>query len=230
MLYRLNLTDDNRYIKLIENNIVILNESENSSSKFDVYFELEKDDYIWIKYRDEIFLSKVKDRAYLEINKGRIIVPLELYKYLENLPDLLKDKFDGNGLEKLEDEILLIKTQGIFIEISKDRDLSNNLKNEIELRKKSELVQGDFGKINIKTKPKVNNNFGEMIIEVHSPNSDDTSKIPATINSNREIELKNGKDKFYAEMMKSQMKLFAKLQPMSLDEFVELQKKFWKNF
>lgn len=230
MLYRLNLTDENRYIKLIENNIVILNESENSSSKFDVYFELEKDDYIWIKYRDEIFLSKVKDRAYLEINKGRIIVPLELYKYLENLPDLLKDKFDGNGLEKLEDEILLIKTQGIFIEISKDRDLSNNLKNEIELRKKSELVQGDFGKINIKTKPKVNNNFGEMIIEVHSPNSDDTSKIPATINSNREIELKNGKDKFYAEMMKSQMKLFAKLQPMSLDEFVELQKKFWKNF
>lgn len=230
MLYRLNLTDDNRYIKLIKNNIVILKEPENSSSKFDLYFELNKDDYIWIKYHDEIFLSKVKDRAYLEINKGRIIVPLELYEYFEKLPDLLKEKLDGNGFEKLEDEILLIKTQGIFIEISKDRDLSNNLKNEIELRKKSELVQGDFGKINIKTKPKVNNNFGEMIIEVHSPNSDDTSKIPATINSNREIELKNGKDKFYAEMMKSQMKLFAKLQPMSLDEFVELQKKFWENF
>ncbi|EGY80833.1 hypothetical protein [Peptoniphilus indolicus] len=230
MLYRLNLTDDNRYIKLIENNIVILNEPENLSSKFDLYFGLEKDDYIWIKYQDEIFLSKVKDRAYLEINKGRIIVSLEVYKYLEKLPDLLKEKLDGNELEKIEDEILLIKTQGIFIEISKERDLSDNLKNEIELRKKRELVQGDFGKINIKTKPKLNNNFGEMIIEVHSPNSDDTSKIPATINSNRKIELKNGKDKFYVEMMKSQMELFAKLQPMSLDEFVELQKKFWKNF
>lgn len=235
MLYRLNLTDEDRYHSLIENNLIVFSELLDSNAEellnierpFGTCFKLVKGDYIWTKHKEVFLIAKVKDKGFLDIDRELVLVPVEFYRYSEEM-DVLKGDFAEDELEEIDDELLLIKSQGIFIELSnKNRDESTP-KNQIQIRKKAEINNKDSEKINIQTKP--SNNFGEMIIEVHSPKSENSSKIPATINSKKEIEVSNSWDKFYVEMMKSQMELFAKMQPISLDEFFKMQKKFWEKF
>lgn len=180
-------------------------------------------DYIFIKYLDNYYIGKVKSSL----------------NYISNLG------FELNlEIIKTNPSIKLIKsfTKTILTEVKSDdikREILSLVKNynTLEILSLNEYKSTGIGILpyekHKKYKVKEDNNFGELVIELHPPKETEETIVETTIeNLNLPMmvekrEISNNYDKFFITFLNKQMEFTLKMQELYLDSYFKFYKLFW---
>lgn len=241
MLFRINLNDKKMYDKLIKQQLLeldngfyenlmdgwnVLNEEE-IKTNIDFITTIKVGDFIWIKYYDDVLIAKVIDKSF--ILEDAFVLPVEVHEYKNKIPQKVRRSLKKMDIENIDDKDSFLETQEIFEQLSaknlNDIKIQINHSNEIELRKKAELINVETKKIEIKKNP--SQNFGELIIEVHPPEKNESS-VPAISKKSKELAKKTDYDDFYMELLKDQLAFYEDMQKLSREHFIKMQKNFFE--
>ena len=246
MIYRLNLDlYKNIYEDLVKNNRLIFNFGVENHTNEEEFLNLAKkkkifsvkdinlivknlknlkyNDYIVIKYAEDYLLGMVYSNLNYIKNSG-FELSLKISKIIPSTK--LKKSF----------------TKTIFMEV-KNEDLRKEILNlEMNNKNLEVLSLNEYKSIGNsilpyekpkKYKVKEDNNFGELVIELHPPVNNDESIKESTIKNinlpmvleNKEIS--NNYDKFFMTFLNRQMEFTLKMQELYLDSYFKFGKLFW---
>lgn len=165
MLYRINLVDENCYIKFLNESVIAINydiennfietkslNSENIDNRIEmandisIIQKIDDNDILWVCFNEEIFICKVTSVTKFSDDNILFLIGVDYYNCSKVLDNKILNKFSKSNIELISDKELVEFSQRFYDSLCKVKfeENTNNIKDEetsIEfVRRNSELV------------------------------------------------------------------------------------------
>lgn len=177
---------------------------------------VEKDDLIWVRSESYYAIAKVKQSAQFNSFGAKIAIKAVVYEIFD-IPSEVVMNLDKFLMSEIKDRRIILESDRIFnyfkegeicigdenSEESLQLEFVKDSSNMLEVRKKYDIMPYKKSKINVsskitKKKREVDNNFGELIIELYPPDKKEEIRKYDFFKSNQ-VSLNSAEDKVYVQ-------------------------------